>query len=253
MAMVAMEPPVTLSAEDIQNEKLKLLRSVHALDPKDLLLAQYEGYREEWAVRTGSTTPTYAACVLKIDNRRWHGVPFLLKAAKGVDDKTTVIRIQFKEVPGRLYDSSAYANPTNQSTSNQLIIRIQPDEGIFLRVSSKVPGLETRIDPSRTLRLSYKDTWREELLDLPDAYERVLLDVMKGDSTLFVRPEELLSSWRIFDSALRSSEEVLEDVSADKHSCTLLSYSLGSTGPITAAQELAARHGAWWTDTRDAS
>jgi glucose-6-phosphate 1-dehydrogenase len=162
---------VSLHAEDIRDEKVKVLRSIKTLTADDFVVAQYgrkdvdtPGYLEDKDVPKGSTTPTFASCVMQINNSRWEGVPFMLKAGKALDERKTEIRIQFKNPPGNLF--SGHSTGTG---NNELVIRVQPDEAIFLRIVSKVPGLTSRMEEAR-LNLFYHHAW-EESHDIPDAYE----------------------------------------------------------------------------------
>jgi glucose-6-phosphate 1-dehydrogenase len=173
VALLAMEPPVTLHAEDIRDEKVKVLRSTAPLSADDFVIGQYgpkdansPSYIEDEDVPNDSVTPTFASCVIQIKNARWEGVPFMLKAGKALDERKTEIRIQFKSPPGGLF--SGLSTGTG---NNELVIRVQPDEAIFLRIVSKVPGLTSRMEEAR-LNLFYQHAW-EESLDIPDAYEYV--------------------------------------------------------------------------------
>jgi glucose-6-phosphate 1-dehydrogenase len=152
LALLAMEPPVSLHAEDIRDEKVKVLRSIAPLKAEDFVVGQYTrkdastpGYLEDEDVPNDSLTPTFASCVMRVKNARWEGVPFLMKAGKALDERKTEIRIQFKSAPGGLFSGSCPAGAEN----NELVIRVQPDEAIFLRIISKVPGLTSRMEEAR--------------------------------------------------------------------------------------------------------
>jgi len=214
------------------------LRSVVPLTAEDFATGQYsardassKAYLEDDGVPENSHTPTYASCVMHIDNPRWDGVPFLMRAGKALDDQKTEIRIQFKHVPGALF-------PTiNGAEHNELVIRVQPDEAIYMRIVSKVPGLTSRMEEAR-LNLFYRHAW-EESKDIPDAYERLILDVIQGEKSLFIRDDELDVAWRIFTPALNA----LEAAESPKPEL----YEYGSTGPAGNAK-LAAKYGVQWSD-----
>ncbi|KAG0446884.1 hypothetical protein HPP92_028590 [Vanilla planifolia] len=179
-----METPVSLDAEDIRNEKVKVLRSMRPLQMEDVVIGQYKshtrgvvtypGYTDDKTVPNGSLTPTFAAACLFIDNARWDGVPFLMKAGKALHTKRTEIRVQFRHVPGNLYKRRLGTDI--DLATNELVIRVQPDEAIYLKINNKVPGLGMRLDCS-TLNLHYAARYSKEI---PDAYERLLLDAIEG-------------------------------------------------------------------------
>ena len=231
--MVAMEPPVTLGAQDIRDEKVKVLRAVPRLELKDLVTGQYtsnnghEGYLEEKGVPAGSITPTFAAAVLHIRNRRWDGVPFLIRAGKGLDRRFAEIRVQFRPVPG-----NTFCQPGDCLKPNELIIRVQPDEAISYRIMSKVPGL--KMDVKETdLNLSYQAAFDKEI---PEAYESLILDVLEDDQSLFIRADELAAAWDIFTPALHELE---------RQQLKPSTYPFRSPGP-GAADVLAEKQGVKW-------
>ncbi|KAK3280734.1 Glucose-6-phosphate 1-dehydrogenase [Cymbomonas tetramitiformis] len=243
LALFAMEPPVSLDAEDIRNEKVKVLRSMRPLDMENLVIGQYKGrkstngqdypaYLDDPTVPEGSLCPTFASLAMYIDNPRWDGVPFLMKAGKALNKRCAEIRVQFRHVPGNLYKNATGLD--ENLLTNELVIRIQPDEGIYLKINNKVPGLGLRLDNSR-LDLSYKSRYNKEL---PDAYERLILDVVNGDKRLFIRNDELEAAWALFTPLLHKLED-------DKIAPELYPY--GSRGPI-GAHYLASRHGVRWGD-----
>jgi glucose-6-phosphate 1-dehydrogenase len=192
MTLFAMEPPVDLHAENVRNEKVKVLNSMRKPVKEDLILGQYKSavlgdkvlpsYTDDPTVPNDSICPTFAAIALFIDNPRWYGVPFFMKAGKALDKRRAEIRIQFKEVPAQLYKECGLSE---ESLRNELVIRIQPDEEIYLKINNKIPGLGLQLDNS-FLNLAYKTRYKKEL---PDAYERLLLDVIKGDKGLFIRTD----------------------------------------------------------------
>jgi len=245
LALFAMEQPVSLDAEDIRNEKVKVLRSMKVVSPDDVVLGQYRsrvsggvtlpGYLDDNTVPKGSFTPTFAAVAMFINNARWDGVPFLLKAGKALHKRCAEIRVQFKPVPGNLYRDKVGSDP--EAASNELVIRIQPKESIYLRINNKVPGLGLRLDTTK-LDLSYQDTYNKEM---PDAYERLLLDVVQGDKRLFIRNDELEAAWELYTPVLHELEEA--GVQPEL-------YPYGSRGPV-GAHYLAAKYGVRWGDLAD--
>lgn len=239
LALLAMEPPVSLHAEDIRDEKVKLLRAIKPLQAQDFVVGQYgrkdaktPGYLEDEEVPDNSQTPTFASCVMHINNARWEGVPFLMKAGKALDERKTEIRIQFKTAPGGLF-----AGTITGAENNELVIRVQPDEAIYLRIVSKVPGLTSRMEEAR-LNLFYHHAW-EESKDIPDAYERLILDVIQGEKALFIRDDELSVAWDIFTPALNELE-------SNPYYKPVI-YKYGSPGPIESGY-LASHHGVEWSE-----
>ncbi|GAB4818749.1 hypothetical protein N2152v2_005795 [Parachlorella kessleri] len=242
VALFGMEQPVSLDAEDIRNEKVKVLRSMQTVRLEDVVLGQYRsrtakgvtlpGYLDDPTVPEGSITPTFAACAVFINNHRWDGVPFLLKAGKALAGRMAEIRVQFRHVPGNLYRNKLGIDLDR--ATNELVIRIQPNEAIYLKVNNKVPGLGLRIDVSR-LDLSYKSKYNTHL---PDAYERLILDCINGDRRLFIRNDELDTAWKIFTPVLKEIEQ--------RHVVPEL-YPYGSRGPV-GAHYLAAKYGVRWGD-----
>ncbi|KAF3943463.1 hypothetical protein CMV_029985 [Castanea mollissima] len=173
IALLAMEPPISLDGEDIRNEKVKVLRSIRKLEPSDIILGQYKASTgDKVDVYLNSLTPTYFASALFIDNARWDGVPFLIKAGLGLINHRVEIRIQFNRVPGNIYRERIGHNI--DLATNELILRDAPDEAILVRVNNKIPGLGLQLD-SPELNLLYKDKYKVEV---PDSYEHLLLDVI---------------------------------------------------------------------------
>ncbi|KAL9386663.1 hypothetical protein Peur_019787 [Populus x canadensis] len=242
LALFAMETPVSLDAEDIRNEKVKVLRSMRPLQLEDVVVGQYKShtkggvtypaYIDDSTVPKGSLTPTFAAAALFIDNARWDGVPFLMKAGKALHKKRAEIRVQFRHVPGNLYNQD-FGNDLDLAT-NELVIRVQPDEAIDLKINNKVPGLGMRLDRSN-LNLLYAARYSKEI---PDAYERLLLDAIEGERRLFIRSDELDAAWALFTPVLKELEE--KNVIPEY-------YPYGSRGPV-GAHYLAARYNVRWGD-----
>eukprot|EP00697_Spironema_sp_BW2_P003106 gnl/Spiro4/14148_TR7603_c0_g1_i1.p1 gnl/Spiro4/14148_TR7603_c0_g1~~gnl/Spiro4/14148_TR7603_c0_g1_i1.p1 ORF type:complete len:486 (+),score=161.53 gnl/Spiro4/14148_TR7603_c0_g1_i1:202-1659(+) len=224
-SLVAMEPPVTRGAEDIRDEKVKVLRSTRVVNLEDMVLGQYTaspdgaepGYLDDPTVPKGSLAATFAQAVLWVDNERWAGVPFLLKCGKALPERKAEIRIQFKDVCTNIF-SGVFRN--------ELIVRIQPNEAIYVKMMSKLPGLNSGVHQNEldmTLQQRYQG------LVLPDAYERLILDVYNGDNTSFVRTDELDEAWRIFTP-------VLQRIERERVQPTL--YPFGSRGPPAADEQL---------------
>lgn len=244
MALFAMEEPASLDAEDIRDEKVKVIRCIRPIEMDNVVLGQYKGrrdgdkqlpgYLDDETVPPGSKCPTFAAMALFIDNARWDGVPFLMKAGKALHKRQAEIRIQFHHAPGKLYKKQL--GSASEMNSNELVIRIQPDESIYLRINSKIPGLGMRLDQTN-LDLQYKTKFSEA--NLPDAYERLILDVVQGDKRLFIRNDELEEAWKLFTPLLKTIED-------DQMAPELYPY--GSRGPI-GAHYLASRYNVRWGDT----
>jgi len=223
MALVAMEPCDKMDAGYTCNQKVKVLRSVVPLKMEDVVVGQYTaathngrsyaGYLDDEMVPNNSITPTYSSAVLKIDNDRWRDVPFIISAGKGLDSRSTEIRIQFREV-----NKSMYAALGANHAPNELLIRVQPDESITLTIANKVPGMEMKLKRT-SLDLRYHEAFDEII---PDAYESLLLDVIHGDKSLFIRKDELGTAWDIFTPILHQLEAA---------NLPPLPYPFGSQGP----------------------
>jgi glucose-6-phosphate 1-dehydrogenase len=241
LCLVAMEPPVTFGADHVRDEKTKVLRAVHpiALDEVDRVAVrgQYErgtvdgqpvpGYREEPGVAAGSTTETYAAVRLEVSNWRWAGVPFYLRSGKRLPSRVTEITLQFRRPPHLLFGSASVLLP------NALVLRIQPDEGIALRFGAKLPVQDFRIRPV-TMDFRYRHSFG---ISTPEAYERLLLDAMRGDATLFAREDWVEAAWEVLAPIQRAWAEGPPPKFPD--------YAAGTWGPRE-ADELLAREGRRW-------
>ena len=197
VALLAMEPPASLKPKDIRDEKVKVLKALRSFtdmpDPAaHIVRGQYEGYRQEPGVKPDSDTETYIATRAFIDNWRWGGVPFLLRTGKTLPKRFTSIRIQFRMPPTTLFGSyqECHLRP------NAITLRIQPDDGIELSFEVKEPGNGMVIKPAR-MNFDYADEFKKRS---PDAYERLLQDVIVGDQSLFIRSDEVEESWRWADS-----------------------------------------------------
>lgn len=196
LSILTMERPVSFSAEDVRDEKVKVLRAIPPIQQKDVLLGQYvgangkPGYLEDDTVPKGSVCPTFAAMTLWINNPRWEGVPFIMKAGKALNEAKVEIRIQYKDVTSGIF---------NHIARNELVIRIQPDEAVYMKLNTKTPGLVTRAIPTE-LDLTYKKRFQDA--KIPEAYESLILDAFKGDHSNFVRNDELDVAWKIFTPIL---------------------------------------------------
>lgn len=229
--LVSMEPPASLDADAVRNEKVKVLKSMRPISLQETVRAQYKGYCETEGVAPHSQTPTYAAMKLFVDNWRWHGVPFYLRSGKALAAKTSEILIQFNSPPHLLFDLPA----EYQLTPNFLSLCIQPDEGIHLRFETKVPD-SMRQSRSVDMEFHYSDYFGES--PLPDAYERLLLDALNGDASLFTRSDEIEAAWHLIDPVMQGWE-------ASKDAPAVVEYAPGGWGPKE-ADELLARDGRKW-------
>ncbi len=242
-ALTAMEPPSSLDADSLRTEKVKVLQATRLADVHNLeysaVRGQYTagwmkgkpviGYREEPGVSPTSTTPTYVAMKLVIDNWRWQGVPFYIRTGKRLPKKVSEIAIQFREVPLLIFQSAA-----QQASPNILALRIQPNEGISLQFEAKMPGPELR---TRTVDMDFR-YGSSFGMATADAYDRLLLDCMIGDQTLFTRADEVEAAWRVVTPAL-TAWEVPTDPSA------IPTYEAGTWEP-EAAELLINRGGHRW-------
>ncbi len=222
LCLVTMEPPGDLSAEAIRNEKVKVLNAAKLDMRKDISDAvcrgQYgtgedadgqrlKGYLEEDRIDSKSVTETFAAMRLTIDNWRWAGVPIFLRTGKRMAQKTTEIAVQFKVPPLQLFHQVECDGDVCDLTRikpNTLIFQIQPNEGIFLKVSTKRPGMRFVVEDVK-MDFSYSGTWDKAL---PEAYERLLLDTLHGDSTLFTRSDEVEAEWRVVQPILDNLDKL---------------------------------------------
>jgi glucose-6-phosphate 1-dehydrogenase len=242
LCLVAMEPPTDLGADSIRDEKVKVLRSLRHFTPEevatDVVRAQYSagaidgkpvpGYREEPKVDPNSKTETYVALRMRIDNWRWFEVPFYVRVGKRLPKSGTEISVHFKKAPLVLFNKES-----RLLDQNALVIRIQPDEGVALRMQAKIPGNNLQIEPVK-MDFHYGTSFGKAS---PEAYERLLLDAMSGDPTLFARRDEVEKAWSFIDP--------IEDAWASKNPPELAFYEAGSWGPA-AAEELLARDGRAW-------
>jgi glucose-6-phosphate 1-dehydrogenase len=230
MTLVAMEPPASFDADAVRNEKVKVLRSVRPIDLNDTVLGQYEGYRENRDVAPHSRTPTYAALKLYIDNWRWKGVPFFLRSGKALAGKISEVVIQFQRPPHLMFDlPSDY-----ELTPNILAMCIQPGESIHLKFETKVPD-STQAMRSVEMQFQYRSYFGNG--PLPDAYERLLLDALNGDASLFTRSDGIEAAWQLIDAVIEGWDSPEMPPPA--------TYRRGSWGPIEADKLMAGGQRAW--------
>ena len=243
VSLVAMEPPTTFDARDFRDEKIRVIEAIHPIGDEDVrrmaVRGQYgpgfvdgesvPGYREEKNVAADSITPTYAAFRFEVDNWRWAGVPFYVRSGKRMPKRLTEIAIQFKTAPHLPFRKSQ----VDELSGNVLALRIQPNEGITLKFGAKVPGPSMRIR-SVNMDFGYGATFGRE-----DAspYERLILDCMKGDQTLFDRADGVEAAWALIDPVLSFWQ--------NDRAVTFPNYAAGTWGP-SAAEELLARDGRAW-------
>jgi glucose-6-phosphate 1-dehydrogenase len=244
LSLVAMEPPASLGSEAVRDEKIKAMMAARAFTPErvkaECVRGQYgagsiggkpvPGYREEEGVAPDSSTETFAMLTMYFDNWRWAGVPFFIRSGKRLPKRVTEIAIQFQAVPHQLFG----AEVMSQVTPNQLIIRIQPDEGITLRFAAKVPGQITAIrDVNMDFR--YGSSFG---VQLAEAYERLLLDCVLGDSTLYARKDMTERGWEIV-------MPILDEWAASKSEVDFPNYEAGTWGPEAASQLIESRGRHW--------
>ncbi len=234
LTLVAMEPTSSYNADALRDEKLKVIRAIRPIRAAEVqqhsVVGQYLGYQQEANVQPGSRTPTYAMLRFFIDNWRWQGVPFYLRSGKKLADKVSEIIIQFKKPPHMIFPM----NGDLEGSSNMLSMCLQPDEGIHLRFEAKVPDT---VAQTRSVNMNYH--YRDEFgpQSIPEAYERLLLDVISGDASLYTRADQTELSWELFDPIING----WLDYSAPPP----LEYKPGSWGPAQSHQFLAADGRQW--------
>jgi glucose-6-phosphate 1-dehydrogenase len=243
MTLIAMEPPISLEADAIRDEKVKALRSIRRFTPEEVarsaIRAQYSagsvggkpvpGYREEEGVPADSHTETAAALRFWVDNWRWAGVPFYVRAGKRMPRRVTEVVLQLKDVPDVLFARMSCMD----MTPNRLTLRIQPDEGVEILMSAKRPGPTVQVEPV-SMRFAYSEEFGQSI---PDAYERLLLNAMLGDASLFARDDEVETAWELLMPVLEGWKASPEPPHA---------YPVGTWGP-GAADDLLRNDGrVWW-------
>ncbi len=235
LTLLGMEPPAVIEANALRDEKVKVLRAVRDIPEETVarcsVRGQYEGYRNEEGVAPGSTAPTFGAVQLFVDNWRWQGVPFYLRSGKMLKDKISEIVIQFRRPPRQMFDIQS---GVTELSTNHLSILIQPDEGFHLRFITKVPdgGMATR---PADMTYHFRDSFPGS--SIPEAYERLLLDAIHGDMSLFTSSDEIELAWTTIDCIQKGWD--------GEYGPPLLTYPRGSWGP-SAADELLWRDGRWW-------
>ncbi|WP_159438751.1 glucose-6-phosphate dehydrogenase [Alkalispirochaeta americana] len=197
LALVAMEQPIRLTPGEIAREKDRVLRATRPMNAASTLVGQYEGYRQEPGVPEDSITETFVRTTLHVDTPRWYGVPFEITAGKALAERKTEILVRFRDLPVAFFPGAA---------TNTLRIRIQPDEEIELQLNNKVPGMNMTVTPVG-LNMLYQ---QEFATALPEAYERLLLDVLRGDRSLFIQQEELAAAWEVVTPYLQERERLLK-------------------------------------------
>ncbi len=231
LTLVAMEPPITMDAESLSNKQVEVLKAVRHWPSEEAVRhavrGQYRGYLNEKDVSPNSSTPTYAALRIHVDNWRWQGVPFYLRSGKAMAEKTSEITIQFQRPPHMMFSSSPPTLP------NMLGLCIQPDEGVHLKFEVKIPDQGMAMQ-SEDLEFHYRSAFEGE--SIPKAYERLLQDALEGDESLFIRNDHIEEAWRIVDPLIQGWSEL---------EASLHSYEPGTWGP-EAADALLAREGREW-------
>ncbi len=267
VSLTAMEPPIAFDAKAVRDQKVNLLQAIRPLQPEEVpkyvVRAQYEAgtaatqpipaYLDENGVASDSTTETYVAWRLEIDNWRWQGVPFYLRTGKALPRKASEISVTFRSVPHLLFESTEgfdgaarqsadMAAPLNRDilSRNVLTMRIQPDEGITLKTLAKRPGPSVNLTP-----VNLEFTYGHSFGDPPDAYQRLLLDVVLGDSTLFTRRDEVELAWQRITQVLEGWYMQEEQVVSRDDPFLLPKYPAGTWGPEEAGN-LLAREGQNW-------
>ena len=234
MMITAMEPPASYDAALVRDEKVKVLHGVRKMTggdfASDTVRGQYAGYLDEEGVPAGSSTETFAVLKLFCDNWRWQGVPFYLRSGKGMSCRTTQIVIQFKQVPYILFEDMPKA-----PIGNRLVIQVQPAEGIQMHFETKVPdsGMRTR---TSTLDFSFQGTSGGK--SLPDAYQRLLLDALNGDASLFARSDEVELAWGIIDPIIAAWKSPAAPA--------LYRYQTGLWGPDEASEWMQQQKREWF-------
>jgi glucose-6-phosphate 1-dehydrogenase len=234
LSLIGMEPPASFDADEVRNEKIKLLSAVQTVTAQrvaaETARGQYDGYVESDGVAGDSQTATFAAVKLIIDNWRWQGVPFYLRSGKALTEKLSEILIQFRRPPHVMFPLP----PGVKIANNYLAICVQPDEGMHLRFETKVPDTVSELR-SVDMEFHYADDFND--IAIPGAYERLLLDALQGDASLFLRRDGIERSWEIIDPILRGWDS--DDAPP------LEMYERGSWGPTSSAKLLAADGRQW--------
>ncbi len=236
LALVTMEPPASFNATALRSEKVKLFSAIRPVNLDNTVRAQYDGYCQVEGVAPDSQTPTFAALKLYIDNWRWRGVPFYLRSGKQLAAKTSEISVVFHCPPLMMFDLPE----DGTFTSNTISLCLQPDEGIHLKFEAKVPD---SVSETRTVDMEfhYRTSFGEH--EIPEAYERLLLDALNGDASLFTRSDEVETMWSIIDPVLRGWNA--------PDAPPLTTYAPGSWGPPEADALLFRGGHAWQSGCGD--
>ncbi|MCL4134018.1 UNVERIFIED_CONTAM: hypothetical protein GTU68_065616 [Idotea baltica] len=246
LSLICLEPPIAFEADAVRDEKVKVLRSLRAFSAgeigKKVIRARYQngavdgekvqGYLAEPGVSPESTTETFVALELEVDNWRWAGVPIFLRAGKRLAKRVTEVSVHFRQVPHRLFEDQ----DVSEVRPNILSFQIQPDEGISFKISSKPPGPEVRVQ-SVNMDFLYGSSFGAEP---PEAYERLLLDAMRGDATLFTRNDEIKEAWSLLEPIFNSWDR------PEQSAPPLYGYEAGTWGPKIADEMLVKRIGKSW-------
>ncbi len=230
LSLIAMEPPASFDANAIRNERVKLLASIPPIRKTDVIFAQYEGYRSTGGVAKNSRTPTFTALKLYVNNWRWKGVPFYLRSGKALAAKSTEIILEFQKPPHLMFNLS----DDYDFTPNIFSICIQPNEGIFLKFQAKVPDSDQDMR-SVDMEFHYRSSFDDP--QLPDAYERLLMEALEQDPSLFTRSDSIEAAWKIMDPIVDFNETEPKE--------PVYLYSKGSWGP-PASDDLLNRDGYRW-------
>ncbi len=234
LTLTAMEPPAEFNATALRDEKVKVLKAVRPVTPEEVarctVRAQYRTYRDEKGVMQGTETATFAILKLFVDNWRWRNVPFYLRSGKALNSKATEVSIQFRHVPHLMFPLP----PNAQLPPNKLVLCLQPNEGMRLGFEAKLPGggMQTR---TVSMNFLFEQDFGENIL--PDAYERLILDALHGDASLFTRSDEIELAWKIIDPILQGWES--------NHAPPLEFYELGTCGPSNADEFIQADGRKW--------
>ena len=193
-----------MDADSLRNKKVEVLKAIRRPTPeeavKHAVRGQYRGYRGEADVPQDSITPTYAALRVLVDNWRWQGVPFYLRSGKALAEKVSEVVIQFKRPPHSLF----FADQDREITPDTLVLRLQPDEGVYLNFQVKVPDKGMSMRPMR-MEFHYESAFKDQ--EIPEAYQRLLQDALEGDASLFIRSDHIEEAWRIVDPLLKAWED----------------------------------------------
>ncbi len=242
LALVAAEPPASFEADAMRNEKVKVLSAIRVMSPEDVakytVRGQYRSYRDADGVAYDSQTATYAAIRFNVDNWRWQGVPFYLRSGKALAKKFTEITIIFKEPPHLMFPML----PEARISRNSLSICIQPDEGINFSFQAKVPDTAAGM---RTVNMTFQYDTAFGPQSIPEAYERLLLDILKGDASLFSRGDSIELAWKLIDP-------ILKGWNSEQSSRMAFFYESGSWGPVE-ADRLLMQDGARWVQGCDSA